>query len=580
MNLSIGRKLGLSFGAVFALMIASAVFCYYKLGELSAAQADLVDTRTPIVLTNYDIRTANNRVTTAIFEYLLLGDDPARREALSKEIKTTWDRLNEDIANLEKMADRFHRDEDRTKLQTLKTQMASYQALQDQIVRQSYSGNKNAHEEAVAVLKAKGTPMSLEIRRLARDLTAQAGKDVEAQTAVMSGARKATVSALGFGSLFACILGIGLAAYVSKCMVHCLHSVVDRAQLVAHGDLSAGELRPESHDEIAELVKAVNEMQEQLRQTLESISTTAEQIASASEELSANAAQASEGGQRQSDQTSQAATAMQEMSATITQMSEHSRDAADAATKTSNAAEQGGKEVREALTLMQEIAASTHDVGDKIGELGKQSERIGSILGVIEDIADQTDMLALNAAIEAARAGEQGRGFAVVADEVRKLAEKTTSATKEISQMIAAIRSGTESAIGAVERESSKVQEGVTKTGVAGKALQDIIGNIERVNGMIAQIATAVTQQSAASEQISRSMDEIAKVVKASSEGAKHSAQACDDLSNMALNLEQLVSHFQVRRGGGEGRVHNKRSTLAQVAAASQASAQAASVHA
>jgi methyl-accepting chemotaxis protein len=184
-------------------------------------------------------------------------------------------------------------------------------------------------------------------------------------------------------------------------------------------------------------------------------------------------------------------------------------------------------------------------------ELGKSSDQIGRIIGVIDDIADQTNLLALNAAIEAARAGEQGRGFAVVADEVRKLAERTTTATKEIAQMIKNIQDETKIAVGAMEQGTKQVEEGVASTAQAGDSLKEIIEMSEQVGEMITHIATAATEQSSATEQVNSNMDQIAKLVKESAVGAQQSAKACQDLSGLALDLQKMVGSFKLGEGNG-----------------------------
>jgi methyl-accepting chemotaxis protein len=186
-----------------------------------------------------------------------------------------------------------------------------------------------------------------------------------------------------------------------------------------------------------------------------------------------------------------------------------------------------------------------------VEELGKSSDQIGRIIGVIDDIADQTNLLALNAAIEAARAGEQGRGFAVVADEVRKLAERTTKATKEIADMIRTVQEETKVAVAAMEEGTKQVEEGVTTTSRAGDSLKQIIHMSEQVGEMITHIATAATEQSSATEEINKNMDQIAKLVKESAEGAKESAKACQDLSSLALDMQKLVSNFKLEDDAG-----------------------------
>ncbi|MFI5114116.1 MAG: methyl-accepting chemotaxis protein, partial [Terriglobales bacterium] len=193
-------------------------------------------------------------------------------------------------------------------------------------------------------------------------------------------------------------------------------------------------------------------------------------------------------------------------------------------------------------------------------ELGRSSDQIGHIVGVIDDIADQTNLLALNAAIEAARAGEQGRGFAVVADEVRKLAERTTTATKEIAKMIKNIQDETKTAVGAMEEGTKQVQEGVKSTAQAGESLKEIIQMSDQVGEMITHIATAATEQSSATEQVNGNVSQIARLVQESSAGSQQSAKACQDLSGLALDLQKMVGSFQLEQTKGSGMSSSNRS--------------------
>ena len=229
------------------------------------------------------------------------------------------------------------------------------------------------------------------------------------------------------------------------------------------------------------------------------------------------------------------------------QVSDNSNKAADAARNAAETAKHGGSIVQDTLAKMRVIADSVGQTARKMEQLGKSSDQIGRIIGVIDEIADQTNLLALNAAIEAARAGEQGRGFAVVADEVRKLAERTTTATKEIAQMIKNIQDETKIALTAMEQGTKQVEEGVASTAQAGDSLHGIIQMSDEVNEMITHIATAAAEQSSATEQVNSNMDQISKLVNESALGAQQSAKACQDLSGLALDLQKMASNFKLR---------------------------------
>jgi methyl-accepting chemotaxis protein len=311
------------------------------------------------------------------------------------------------------------------------------------------------------------------------------------------------------------------------------------------GDLTK-RIHVEHNDELGDLSNHFNTFMEKLHDIISQVAASTEHIASANEEISSSATQVAQSAETQKDQTSQVATAMQEMSSTVTQVSDNSRQASENAKEAGDLARTGGIVVSDTVKVIQGVADATRDTSTKIEELGRSSDQIGQIIGVIDDIADQTNLLALNAAIEAARAGEQGRGFAVVADEVRKLAERTTQATKEIAQMIKTIQEETKKAVDAMKSGTDKVDAGVESAREAGSALEKIIHSADGVQDMVTHIATAATEQASATEQVNSNMEEIAKMVHQSSIGAQESARACQDLSNLALDLQQLVGRFKL----------------------------------
>jgi methyl-accepting chemotaxis protein len=183
-----------------------------------------------------------------------------------------------------------------------------------------------------------------------------------------------------------------------------------------------------------------------------------------------------------------------------------------------------------------------------VGGLSRNSEKIGNIVGVIDDVADQTNLLALNAAIEAARAGEQGRGFAVVADEVRKLAERTTASTKEIASMVKNIQEDTGKAVGSMEVSAKEVSSGVTLANQAGSSLQEIVHEAKGVQEMVQQIATAAEEQSAAAEEISSNVESIASVSKQNAAASEQTSAASQEISRLTDDLQSLVGKFKLNK--------------------------------
>jgi len=303
--------------------------------------------------------------------------------------------------------------------------------------------------------------------------------------------------------------------------------------------------------EVAELVRWFNSFVDRLRTILNSVADNLHHLAAAGEELSASSRQQAQGAEQQKTQIQQVASATHEMSVAVEQVTQMASRAAEATKNSAAAARRGGTVVEETLTRMQAIAASTLDAARKIESLGQQSEHIGRIIGVIDDIADQTNLLALNAAIEAARAGTQGRGFAVVADEVRKLAERTTTATNEIAQMIHAVQEGTRQAVAAMQGGTKEVDLGVAATQQAGAALHEIIEISDRVGEMVAHIAEASAQQVSATDEMNQSAERIAGIAAVTATGALEATQALDDFARLAAKIQQQVGGFRLESDSG-----------------------------
>jgi methyl-accepting chemotaxis protein len=319
--------------------------------------------------------------------------------------------------------------------------------------------------------------------------------------------------------------------------------IAEVAQKVADGDLT---VRLENSGKMTGIYAAMASMLEGLKKLVLSIKGNSQTIASASEQLSAAAEQMSRGITEQSGRASQIATSSTEMSQTVIDIAQNAASIAAEAVETGNLAKNGKNIVGQSVAESEAIAKVVSESSDKIGSLGDQSNKIGEIVNVIKDIADQTNLLALNAAIEAARAGEQGRGFAVVADEVRKLAERTSKATSEIASVITTIQNEIGYAVDSMGQTTQKVVKGVELSTQAGSALDNIVRSIGELQGKVQHIASATEEMSTTSESISSDIDNIANVSGETSASSSQIAQSSTELARLSEDLQQLVVTFKV----------------------------------
>ncbi len=341
----------------------------------------------------------------------------------------------------------------------------------------------------------------------------------------------------------AAFVAVGVAAGITRPLNQMRDMIQDIAQ--GEGDLTK-RLDASSNDELGEVSRCFNQFVEKLHNMISQIARTTDQVAAASVQLHNTAEQMATGAEEVAAQAGTVATAGEEMSATSGDIAQNCSMAADGSKQASEAAVNGAKVVDETIAVMNSIADRVKNSAKSVESLGSRSDQIGAIVGTIEDIADQTNLLALNAAIEAARAGEQGRGFAVVADEVRALAERTTRATKEISEMIKAIQNETKGAVSTMEVGVEEVAKGSEKAAQSGKALERILEQINEVTMQINQVATAAEEQTATTSEISHNMHQITEVVSHTSQGAHESATAADQLARHAEELRQIVGQFKL----------------------------------
>ncbi len=294
------------------------------------------------------------------------------------------------------------------------------------------------------------------------------------------------------------------------------------------------------------MLAALGSMIGALRTMMGEINSGANQLVSNADHISRVSSQVADAALRQSDATASMAAAMEELTVSSSHISASALETEQNSQEAMRLAAEGSDRVGQASTAIRRMSETVTGASSRILALEERIGQVSSIANVIKEIAGQTNLLALNAAIEAARAGEQGRGFAVVADEVRKLAERTSSATTEIEQMITGIQSDTSSAVGAMNAALPEVDQGVTLAASAAEALQAIESGARQTLVRVREIADATREQSAASTSIAQRVEEISNMVESTSENIRGAADAAIGLERIAVGLKDQISRFRI----------------------------------
>ncbi|HRY00079.1 MAG: type IV pili methyl-accepting chemotaxis transducer N-terminal domain-containing protein [Rhodanobacteraceae bacterium] len=320
--------------------------------------------------------------------------------------------------------------------------------------------------------------------------------------------------------------------------------LLDEMGSLAEGDLTVRATVTE--DITGAIADSINFAVEALRSLVTTINETAVQVAAAAQETQATAIHLAEAAEHQAQQITSASAAINEIAVSIDEVSKNSAESADVAQRSVQIAAKGAEVVRQTIQGMDSIRDQIQETSKRIKRLGESSQEIGSIIELINDISEQTNILALNAAIQAASAGEAGRGFAVVADEVQRLAERASNATKRIETLVQTIQADTNEAVSSMEQTTAEVVAGARLAEDAGLAL----GEIEKVSNdladLIQNISEAARQQSAAATNISATMNVIQEITSQTSMGASQTAESIGNLAQLAADLRRSVADFKL----------------------------------
>ncbi len=537
-NIPISTKLVISFLLVLMLTAALGVFAIVKLSTISHTADDIAKQQLPGLLSISKISDYFGSFRRG--ELLMIVAE--KKEDVEKYVsrnREMQEKLKGEMAAYEKLADTA---KDKKNFAEFSKALQLYQAENPKIVEMALE-NKDA--EASELVRGASSKYFNQTLKALEAVMASQVKQTVAESVAMDSISNTSRNWIIIALILCLAIGLVEAIVIARLLSAPLRDLAHKANLIAQGDLTVS-VGQTSRDEIGQLGAAFSTMTRNLRDLIARLTDTSQQLSLASGELKSTAEQMSVGTEEVAAQASTVATASEEMSATSSDIANNCHMAADSAQLAAATTQKGFDVVKQTVNGIRQRGEEARANSKNIESLGERSDQIGAIVATIEDIADQTNLLALNAAIEAARAGEQGRGFAVVADEVRALAERTTRATKEISDMIKAIQNETKSAILSMESGVKGSEQGAAAASQLETALQAILEQVNAVSMQVSQIATAAEEQTATTSEITNNIHQITQVVNDTSVGAQKSANAASGLSRRAEELLSIVRQFKV----------------------------------
>jgi methyl-accepting chemotaxis protein len=562
MKLTTGKKLGLGFGIVLALMIVSAVLTSIKAGALKQGQNRVMAVRVPTVRAITDLQRDLNQTQSKGRQAVLAGAESARWEAAKKLFDSTWGDIGKDSAKLDELSSRWALQSNRDALAEAKTQLTALRDAQETAMKHATGSEHDAVSRAGNEFADKATPANEAIKTAIGQISDSNDKLLQEETEHMDAETRSMNITMAVATSVGVLIGIIVAFFIirdisaaakreklaadevaqgaererlaAQELTQKVDSILSVVSAAGQGDLTQ-EIQVRGSDAIGQMGEGLAKFFADLRGSIGSIGASAMNLASASEELTTVSQQMSANAEETSAQT-------KVVSDATVQVNQNLQTVATGAEEMGASIKEIAKNATEAAKVASAAVRAAETANTTVTKLGESSAEIGQVIKVITSIAQQTNLLALNATIEAARAGEAGKGFAVVANEVKELAKKTAKATEDISRKIETIQ-------------------------IDAKAAVDSIGTISEVinqiNGISSTIATAVEEQNATTNEMARNVSEaahgsgeitsniagVAEAAESTSRGATDTQKAAQQLVETSTELRRLVEQFKIDDG-------------------------------
>ncbi|EEZ00250.1 methyl-accepting chemotaxis protein [Vibrio sp. RC586] len=538
-NLSIGKKIAVSFSVIAVISLGFAIYLIAELNRIQSELLNYTDDTLPAMENVDAIKDKMSYWRRTQFAVLPIKD--------SEQIKQTIERNNRVQSEIDSSLIAYGKTvwpgEEEQTFKRLMGNWSKYTAVTEQFNQTLLTQGADAAYpillNSLSTFEALESDFTILIGILHQAMDSNRSQILNSVQTLNS-----TSIASNLAILFIMVI---MTLVLTRLICGPLMIVMKQSNAIAKGDLSQKmDRKAIGNDELGNLADASEQMQQNLRQLIDEIIAAVTQLSSAVEEMTQISNQSADGMKEQQYQITQVATAMAEMKAVVADVARNTEDSASQTLAVNQKSQEGARENSSMVRSIQQVANIIGEAGETVSELEHQSSQINVVVDVIRSIADQTNLLALNAAIEAARAGESGRGFAVVADEVRTLAGRTQDSTGEIVAIIEKLQAMAKQAKDATERSHSSIEKCVEQGNHSQSLMVSIEESIASIADVGTQIASACSEQDSVADELSRNVENIHLTSQEVANGSQQTAQACHELSQLAVTLQDTLRRFKI----------------------------------
>ncbi len=539
-HLTTRAKLLFGFGVILFLLAAAVATAVWSLREIEEAQRLLMDRELAVLDTISEMRDRQDWQRIRMLDAMIAEDarDRERNLRLVQDGATAVNRALEKLATL--LAG------DTSSLQRISELRSAVDDYRRSRADQLIQINAGRLAEARQLGGSQQEQRFEKLGSIQDTLYVAAQERARSSAARMQAIAGQASTTMLVNGAFALVIGLVLAAILSRSIADPLRLIASAAERLATGDLSGEKIELDRRDEVGALARSFSRLAEGMRTQIRSItegvnvlSTAASQISTSTTQLAATSAETAAA-------VSETTTTVEELRQTAIVASQKAKSVSDTSQRAAQVAQSGRQSVEDTVAGMRRIREQMDSIAERMVRLNEQSQSIGQIVTTVEDLAAQSNMLAVNVGIEAAKAGEHGRGFAVVAQEVRNLAEQSRQATAQVMAILADIQKATSAAMMATEQGGKSVDAGVSQASQAGQSITQINANISDSAAAAAQIAASSQQQLVGVDQVAASMEGVKQASLQNADGARQLEAAARNLKELGDRLQRLIQQYRL----------------------------------